>query len=367
MQNLLGQRTASWFLFFLLSGWWCHYLVQHPGLNWDVIAYMGAALERSVDDPEEVHRLTYEALKQDSPAGRYKVLTQGQYRKRAATDATFFVGELGKYRIKPLYVRTVAWLHGRGVPLVSATVLPSALGVVLLSGIFFAWVSRFRGVWIALAVTMLLMVSNPMWTYGRFSTPDLMSAPWIMLAFCLLYFRKNGWWVLCSALVATAIRTDNGLLLGLLILYYVWSYAQQKDFGTAKTWASVGGAAILGLLFTAGLATIFMGDPIGLIKQYSHVYSSTGYPYHLSYSYTQFAHRSSGTLITAVALMSYMFLRKQGQQTLVLLAILVAIRVIILPLWEERFFVGYEWACLAIIASSLYSLSPAGRLSEEAQ
>lgn len=353
MQNLLPHRIATWLLFTLLAGWWCHYLVQHPALNWDAIAYMGAALERSVDDPVEVHRMTFDALKESATERRYKELTEGYYRKRALTDAAFFNGELGKYRIKPMYVRTIAWLHARGVPLVFATVLPSALGSIFLSAIFLAWVSRFRNPWLALAVTLLLMISNPMWYLGRFSTPDMMSAPWLMLVFCLLYFRQNWWWVLATAAIATSIRSDNGLLLGLLILYYVWSYARQKEWAFAKTWGAVGGAAVLGIVFTAGLAAFFMDDPVGLIKQYGKVYTPKGYPYHLSYSFTQFAHRSSGALITGVALASYMFLRKQGQQTLLLLGILVGIRIILLPLWEERFFIGYEWACLAIIASSL--------------
>jgi len=347
------RQVFAWLLFACFAGWWCHYLVQHPGLNWDVIAYMGAALERSIEDPAELQALTYEALKQDCPPSRYEVLTTGDYRHRAATDAVFFKAELAKYRVKPLYVRSVAWLHQRGMSLVAATVFPSAIGVALLAGIFFAWISRFRKTWLALAVTLLLMVSNPMWYLGRFSTPDLMSAPWIMLTICLLYFRQNKWWVLAAAAIATAIRTDNGLLLGLLVLYFVWRFAKVKNWAFAKTWLSVLATAGLGLAFTMGAAAYLMGDPIGLAKQYSHVYNATGYPYHLSYSFTQFAHRSSGALIAAVALMSYGFLRKQGKETLLLLAILVGVRMLILPLWEERFFVGYEWACLAIIASSL--------------
>ena len=355
MQNLFSHRIASWLLFILLAGWWCHYLVQHPALNWDVIAYMGAALERSVDDPEEVHRITFDAIKENATKRRYKELTEGDYRNRALKDAAFFNGELGKYRTKPMYVWTIAWLHARGVPLVFATVLPSALGAIFLSGIFLAWVSRFRHPWLALGVTLLLMVSNPMWYHGRFSSPDMMSAPWIMLVFCLLYFRQNWWWVLATAAIATLIRTDNGLLLGLLILYYVWSYAKHKEWASAKTWGTIGGTAVLGVLLTAGLAAFFMSDPIGLIKQYLTVYTPKGYPYHLSYSFTQFAHRSSGALITGVALASYMFLRKQGKQTLLLLGILVGVRIILLPLWEERFFIGYEWAALAIIVSSFYT------------
>jgi len=352
MQNMLAQKIAPWLLFIFLSGWWCHYLVEHPALNWDVIAYMGVALERSSDDPKEVHRRTYEVLKESVPKKRYNALTEGEYRKKALTNATFFNGELGKYRIKPFYVRTVAWLHARGVPLVKATVLPSALGVVLLAGIFFAWLSKFRNTWIALGVTLLLMISNPMWYLGRFSTPDMMSAPWIMLVFSLLYFRQNGWWVLATAVFATAIRTDNGILLGFLILYYVWRYAKGKKWAFAKTWGAVMISAIVGLLFTAALASYLMGDPIGLIKQYSHVYTVKGYKYHLSYSFAQFAHRSSGALIAAVALASYRFLRKLGQQTLLLLALLVCLRMLLLPLFEERFFIGYEWACLAIVAAS---------------
>ena len=352
MQNMLPHRIATWLLFLLLAGWWCHYLVQHPALNWDAIAYMGAALESSVDDPEEVHRITYDELKESATKLRYKELTEGDYRKRALKDATFFNGELGKYRTKPAYVRTIAWLHARGIPLVLATVMPSALGSVLLSGIFLAWVSRFRNPWLALGVTLLLMVSNPMWYHGRFSSPDMMAAPWIMLVFCLLYFRQNWWWVLGSAVVATMVRTDNGLFLGLLILYYVWAFAKQKDWAFAKTWGAIAGVAILGILLTAGLATYFMGDPVGLVKQYGTVYTPKGYPYHMSYSFTQFAHRSSGALITGLALASYLFLRKQGQRTLLLLGILVGVRIMLFPLWEQRFFIGYEWACLAIIAAS---------------
>lgn len=359
MQILLVQRIAVWLLFLLLSGWWCHYLVEHPGLNWDVIAYAGAALERSVDDPVEMHQRTYEAIKASASKKKYQELTTGEYRYNAANNPMFFARELSKYRIKPLYVRSIAWLHARGVPLVEATVLPSALGVVFLAGIFLAWVSRFRNCWLALGVTLLLMVSNPMWYLGRFSTPDMMSAPWIMLVFCLLYFRQHWWWAIASAGVATAIRSDNGVFLGLLILYYVWRFAKQKEWAFAKTWGVVLMTAIAGLLFTAALAAYFMGDPIGLIKQYSHVYTMKGYSYHLSYSFTQFAHRSSGALIAALALAAYVFLRKQGQRTLLVLAFLIGIRILLLPLWEERFFVGYEWACLAIISSSFIVLRPA--------
>ena len=343
-----------WAVFLPLAAWWARYLSQHPGLNWDVVMYVACVLEPDhAGAPAALQAATLDVLRAQLPAAEYAEFTTGDYGARVASDAAFFDAELAKYRVKPLYVAAARAAYRLGAPAVAATVWPSALGAVGLAALLLVWVGRHRSAGVALAAALLLMVSHPLWYVGRFSTPDMLSAPLLMLACYLVYRRAPAWAVAVAGVVAVGVRLDNVLACGALVL--VAAYAQALGQGRSRGWSLrlVGGLAAAGLALAVGGSVALGHDPLSLLGAYAHVYTAEGYAFHWTYSYTQFAHRSSGALIAGVAALAYAALDGESRRIVRIAAAVVALRLMAFPLFEERFFVGFEWAVLAAVGAGL--------------
>ena len=114
-------------------------LAEHPRLEWDALAYMGLALSWESDDPEVVHRGTYEAARRELKPKRFDWLTEAGVRKARYEDPGAFYEHLAFYRSRILYTVPVYLLHRAGAPLSSATWWISLASFAALSGLVLVW------------------------------------------------------------------------------------------------------------------------------------------------------------------------------------------------------------------------------------
>ena len=194
------------------------YATSTPAFNWDVIPYAACAISYEERDPRVVHERAYGALRRAAPPEVYEELTTSSaYRARMADVPQLFDLQLNYYHIRPLYVSLVFVASRIGVPVVTATVLVSALAAVAISLLSLVWLARSLPIGVAALIAWLLVNATGMTDLSRLSTPDILSAALVVGGLYLLIARHAtdaGIAVLIGSLLA---RSDNVLLvLGVL-------------------------------------------------------------------------------------------------------------------------------------------------------
>lgn len=165
---------------------------RSPDLNWDGIAYVALALERSGVEPADAHALAYGQLREIAPDERYRDLTEASaYRARMAADPAAFGATLGFYRMRQGYVGLLSGAHAflGGNPFWASV----AIGVVahlLLAWALWGWMEEWVGDtwWRLLALPLLL---QPAVLGGiPLTTPDFLAAALLVVGAYQLLIRR---------------------------------------------------------------------------------------------------------------------------------------------------------------------------------
>lgn len=137
----------------------CLFAFRRPAYNWDMLPYMAIVLK--MDKPwlnmEGIHTLTYQMASQKVPETDYRLLKEGNYRKKMAANAAAFGEQLPFYSVKPLYVGMIYLLYKTGFSLVSSTMLPSIIAYFFLGLLLFYWMGRYLRPLFALLGSVLVM------------------------------------------------------------------------------------------------------------------------------------------------------------------------------------------------------------------
>lgn len=197
---------------------------KRPVLNWDMVDYMALALEWGEDDPEVVHRRTFEIAEAELPPKLYQNFTTGDaYRVAVRSDWKAFDANLGFHRGRFLYTLVVSALHGLGAPLTAATWYPNVLFWACTAVLVLAWALRHFSLAPASLLALGVLYSPPVIAIVPTSSPDALAMFLIALGLYLLVeFRAFRWGAAVVSLAMLA-RTDFflvafGVAAGLFLL-----------------------------------------------------------------------------------------------------------------------------------------------------
>ncbi|NOT32286.1 MAG: hypothetical protein HOP15_17710 [Planctomycetes bacterium] len=221
---------------------------RRPALNFDLVDYVALALEWVEDDPEAVHRRTYEVLAAELPPDVFVDFTSGgsptaagPYRERIAKDWEAFDANLGFHRGRYLYTATVCGLNALGVPLVAATAVPNLIfwGLTALFVLF--WATRHFALGPAAVFALGILYSPPVLSLVPASTPDGMATFLVVLSLYLVLEQRA---FLASATLLTLailVRSDFVLISGgvAAALFLLVERSRRPSNGSLLAWLAI--------------------------------------------------------------------------------------------------------------------------------
>lgn len=192
---------------------------KHPGYNWDMLGYIAVVVRMDgVKDISEIHRITYQSAKENIPPQDYKNLVDSPaHRVRFANDPSYFKEILPIHVVKPLYVWSVFLFYKIGFDLPKATVMPSIIAYFLIGLLLFHWMNKYLKPAFSFLSSLLIMISVFMITSARISSPDTVSAFFLVTAFYFFLEKKDPRWMFVFLLLAIFTRVDN-IITGFLII-----------------------------------------------------------------------------------------------------------------------------------------------------
>ncbi|HED64266.1 MAG TPA: hypothetical protein ENJ09_01805 [Planctomycetes bacterium] len=223
-----------------------------PAWNWDVLGYMGLALEWEYDDPADVHRETYAAAKRELPPEVYADLTAPsvKVRRARAADPAIFHEHIGFYRARVLPTYLVHLAHRFGAPLSGAVWGLAVVSFLLTACVFVLWLlGRVAAPWALLGGT-LLAHAPPLLVTATYATPDSLGLFLIVLGSYLLLERKSHRGAALVFTLSILARPDAILFLGALAILLWWAERRSPSgpsTGFLAGWVAVSAALYLGV------------------------------------------------------------------------------------------------------------------------
>lgn len=331
-------------LLVLLAGLMIFQYSRKPIYNWDMIPYMGVALEYSEHDIHKLHDHVYTILKREIPNSVYKTLTAKiEDRYDCLVNDKAFEDELGYFRVKPLYTIMVYALYKAGVHLVTATLIPSYLASFFILIVLYSWLSKYIQKPLALIATLLLGLYPPFREIAELSSPDAMSNLFILLSLYLAANKKMDYRLVVSLVLTVICRVDNFIFAGVLV--YFTYLRDRKNTNLIIKSALIGLVAVAGILFIPILA----GDRPDWFMKFAYTASLQQYMHHWSDVLYIFRH---SVYDIAMAVIAVVLLTRTGsitRRTAIVVCASVVLHMILFPSLQERFLVAYEFALMIIL------------------
>ncbi len=188
----------------------------NPVYNWDILAYVGIAVEDRLETAEEIHATAYgEVQEATSELQFYKLTAAIPYRVGQYENPDHFVSLFPMYRVKLAYVEAIKHL-GEVTGRVHATTLISTISAALVGVFVIAWSFRRNFVQGLLIIGPVSILIGYVFS-AREATPDLMMAVFTLPA---IYFvcREKPFFAAPFLILAFLVRPDGILLFFALLL-----------------------------------------------------------------------------------------------------------------------------------------------------
>lgn len=311
-----------------------------PGYNGDLPYYVASVIEKETGE-KDPFAATIAALKQELPAS--------EFLEHSARLGQTEPGILDFYRIKPIYIQLVYWLHQLGFSYILATLLPSLFAYFSIGILTFAWASKILEAKPALVLSVLLMLTNAAIVLSRLSTPDGISNLIFLICLFNIYFGKNKYLTCALLLLNIGIRMDNMVsVLVMLTGMKYWS-ASGKNKLTYVEYFCLSALAIgISLLMNRYLVSdaywLRKATYFGSIQQYA----LQAMLYFRIFSDTYFM-----ALLVFMAIIHFYWpfsLKERTGKMILLIAGIVFARFLLFPSIEARFMTAYYFAITLAIA-----------------
>jgi len=214
----LFSRTII-FLYFLIIMLASIYSLKHPSYNWDMLGYMALVLKIDNADIIRAHDRTYSAAKNELPPAFYNILvdSNNMYRKKMKENPVAFNDHLPFYIIKPLYVGMVYLFYKAGFSLTKSTILPSIFSFIFISAILLFWLKKYLHWFYAFVLSLLAMLSPPLLSVAKLSTPDALSGLLLFSSFYFLLEKPKIIPLVLLMIISIFARLDN-IIINIAIL-----------------------------------------------------------------------------------------------------------------------------------------------------
>ncbi|WP_202304495.1 hypothetical protein [Mesorhizobium sp. L-8-10] len=192
------------------------YALVRPDYNWDMVAYVAAALEDRHPDPAELHAETWKRVSEGASQSQLYHLQYGTpYNKHQWENPADFQSQLSMYRVKVAYVALIEALEPL-TGLVKASMLLSILPSLALGALCLWLLGRDDALQGAFLLAPVLMLAG----YAHMTTavvPDMLVS-FVSLLAILLFASKRDIAACVVLLVSVLIRPDNIVLAFALLL-----------------------------------------------------------------------------------------------------------------------------------------------------
>ncbi|MEP7374655.1 MAG: hypothetical protein ABI675_14770 [Chitinophagaceae bacterium] len=242
---------------------------KRPAYNWDMLAYMALAEKMEKSDINDVHAVTYNSAKLNIPSDDYAKLIEGPLRQQRMESPAEFNRVLPFYAVKPLYIWLSYFFHKSGFSLPLSTVLPSIVAYLLTGLLVFHWLNIHHKLIFSFGAGLVIMFSSVMIEVARLSTPDGLSALFLLAAFYFILERPSLLFAFLFLTASVLSRLDNIILSGLLLSYLFF----------CKKWAKK--ISLIRYLVMLGILAAVYVMVSGLAKEYN--WSSFYYPDFVKY------------------------------------------------------------------------------------
>jgi hypothetical protein len=196
----------------------CFYSFKRPSYNWDMLAYMAVAVSYENNNATEVHGKVYQLAKQELPPEKYQQLVDSSnaYKTSIAHNANEFNLQMPFYVVKPLYTGMVYLFHKVGFSLTKSTMMPSVIAYFFIGLLLVHWIKKYMQSYAALLLSFLIMLLSPMLQVAKLSTPDCLSAFFVLWAIYFVVEKKAIAVPFVLLLISIFARLDNAILSVLL-------------------------------------------------------------------------------------------------------------------------------------------------------
>jgi hypothetical protein len=195
---------------------------QYPEYTSDGLLYMANAVVMKGASVQALHDTVYRDASAGMPRRTMDHLEgkddpietpQSKSFKARALNPYRFAEFLPCFAIRPIFNELVYLLHYKiGMGLLRATVLIPVLSYWLLGWIVLAWISHYVAQPWPPLISLLLLLTPPIWDLARSNTPDAFSCCVLLLSLYLILEKESLLLGLSLVLASVYIRTDNVLL-----------------------------------------------------------------------------------------------------------------------------------------------------------
>jgi len=277
----MENKPASLLLFLVCLGLALY--SASPKYNWDMIPYIGVMYSYDIDDSILLHKKTYNTIKSGVPGHVYDVLSsRGDYRLKIARNPKYFKEQLPFYSVKPAYPSLLYVLNKAGIQPVIASTLISKISFVGIAILIFIWTSKYLPKVAASVLTSSVIFLPNILDLAALSTPDSMSAFFILLCFYLLIETKYIGKALIILPISILIRPDSLILVIPVTLYFLTFQTEYRLKAIISLVLTIGLYTIV-TAFSGnyGWSTLFYHGFVGLLLQPSTFESTLGFDEYL--------------------------------------------------------------------------------------
>ena len=204
------------------------YSYRRPEYNWDMLPYMAIVLSAKYQDIGSIKQETYRSAREHIPEAFYRQLINpaNAYRREMYLNDTAFYEQLAFYVVKPLYTVLVYLGYHAGFSLAGATVLPSVFSWLAISVLLLYWLNEYLSASFAAGAALLIMLSAPLLSVARLSTPDALSAFLLLGAFYFILEKPRLPLMLLFMTAAILARPDN--IIPCILLLFIPAVAKSS-------------------------------------------------------------------------------------------------------------------------------------------
>jgi hypothetical protein len=354
---------------------------RRPHYNMDMVCYMAVILEMDGHDKGSIHQDVYKAVREQVPSiERGYIINSPGYREKMMNDESYFNGQLPFYRVKPLYSWSSWLLYKAGFSLTKATYLPSIIAFFLCGLLLFYWLSRLYKPLFSFAIALLLMYSGFTISVAQASTPDCLSALFLLLAFYFILKKPSVIAMMLAFVLAIFVRMDNVVTAFLVIAVLSFTRRWQRRI----SWKMFALACVLMagayIFIAAGAANgewsiWYYPDFMLRFNTAQETRTAFSFSEYFALLYSKaitgvvFSHLSLFLILSVCILYDSIAARKLSEEQFftIMILLIMFIRFILFPDVSDRFFIAFYFVFVILFIQKFIPMNSKIRLPEKWQ
>jgi hypothetical protein len=331
---------------------------MRPLPTFDRYLYAGAVASLGYTDPVIIHRIARAEFDVQPSPFNFNNVADEPYFADVRDNPFHFAQQMGLFRVKLAYIAAGYAFWRAGLPILVGLRLISAGCLFAVALSVLAWTHD--GL-----LSCVLLLTPPVLSMGRMVTADPLSTVMIFLAL-FAFAGRRVLLSICLLLASILVRIDNSVLVLVLLAWMVWNRQIRFLVGGASAALSV-------------LAAFFINHVAGLyewrvVMQHGFVKPEADPLTHpVKINFAGYLHALAGlraipytsmTVFLFVAIVAWKLLPQSSilSKLLPVVGISIAIRLIIFPNFDDRYFV---WAYLLAAVALIYAYRARGSGKEE--